>query len=244
MKTSSAAVAAILLLTSCTGQEVSSTPQATVPTSSAPAESSAPDSEPMSFEDIESGSGRLDPGTYVLHYSSIGGAEAFPTLAFTFTLPAGWDRVIIDGLAWNDKGLRIGFAVVDNLYVDPCDPELGLLEPPVGPSVDDLATALNTVPGIEITETNFDTYFGYPGVRLVVGSLDDPSSCPDDELRLAHVYGFPGVLAGMGEGESHELWILEVEGTRVVVHAVTAAGASAGARAEMQSVIDSIEIQA
>jgi len=245
MKTSSAAVAAILLLASCTGQEVSSTPQATVPTSSAPAESSAPDAEPRSFEDIESGSGGLRAGTYVLHYSSVGGAEAFPTLAFTFTLPSSsWDRVLIDGLAWNDNGTRLGFAVVDNLYVDPCDPDLGVHNPPVGSSVDDLAAALGSVPGVEIKETGFDSYFGFPGVRLVIGGLADLSLCADGEARLAHALGFPGFIAAPSEGDEHELWILQVEGTRVVIHAASDAGASDAARAALQSVVHSIEIQA
>lgn len=246
MKTSSATLALLFLLTSCSSQ-ASTDPAATAtpeaPASSKPAESSALGSAPVSFADSEGGS-RLEPGTYVLNYSTIAGPEAFPTLAFTFTLPAGWDRVVIDGLAWNDKGMRLGFAIVDNLFVDPCDPVLGLRDPPVGASVDDLATALASLPGVSITETEFDRYFGFPGVHLVLASTTDPLACPREEARLAHTLGFPGFIAAMGAGEHHELWILQVEGTRVVIHSASSAEAAADARAELQTVIDSIEIEA
>jgi len=249
MKKSSGALALILLLASCSSQQASTAPESTTTPEasvlSAPEESTAEGSAPMSFEDVESGSGHLRAGAYVFHYSSIGGAEAFPTLAFTFTLPSsGWDRVLIDGLAWNDNGTRLGLAVVDNLYVDPCDPDLGVHNPPVGSSVDDLAAALGNVPGIEIKETGFDSYFGFPGVYVVLGGLADLSQCADGEARLAHALGFPGFIAAPSEGDEHELWILQVEGTRVIIHAASDADASDAARAALKSVVDSIEIQA
>jgi hypothetical protein len=248
MKRLSLSVAAVLLLSSCSGQQASDTPKS-APSASASAtatsaESSTPtaSADPASFEGIESGSGKIAPGTYVLHYSSIGGAEAFPTLAITFTLPAGWDRVIVDGQAWNDKGMRIGFTTVDNLFVQPCQPELGVRDPAVGPSVDDLVTALGTVPGWTITESAFDTYFGFPGVRLALTGPDDIGSCPDGEPRLASAPGFPGFVTGAAEGERQELWILQVGTTRLVVHTLTDPQASAGALAELQSVTESVQI--
>ena len=155
--------------------------------------------------------GRAEPGTYVLHYDSIAGAQAFPTLAVTFTLPAGWQRVVIDGLVWNDAGQRVGVAVVDNLYVDPCDPDRGVRVPPVGPSVDDLAWALGALPGWELTEADHDVYMGYPGIRLVLSAPADMSSCAFEESRLAHSLGFPGFLTGIAGGEQ-ELWISALKG--------------------------------
>src|SRR5262245_15371813 len=46
----------------------------------------------------------LAPGTYMLPFASIAGADRFPTLAFYFTVPATWRRVEIDGAVWNDSG--------------------------------------------------------------------------------------------------------------------------------------------
>lgn len=246
MKRLSVSIAAILLLSSCSDQQASDTPEPT-PSASASATAAATSTaqastSPASFEDIERGSGKIAPGTYVLHYSSIGGAEAFPTLAITFTLPAGWDRVLVDGQAWNDKGMRIGFTTVDNLFVQPCQPELGVRDPAVGPSVDDLVTALGTVPGWTITDSAFDSYFGFAGVRLALTGPDDIGSCPDGEPRLASAPGFPGFVTGAAEGERQELWILQVGTTRLVVHTLTDPQASASALAELQSVIESVQI--
>jgi hypothetical protein len=197
----------------------------------------------MDFMDRGGESGSRQPGTYVLRYADIAGAAAFPTLAFTFTLPAGWERVAIDGLAWGPNGTRLRFAVVDNLYVDPCDPTLGVQNPPVGASVDDLALALGTLPGIEIGAVEFNDYFGgFSGLRIPVTTSVDPSSCSVEELRLAHTYGFPGFIEAFGDGERHELFIVAVEGTRVVVDAISNEETAADVRAELLAVVDSIQI--
>ena len=246
MTKSSGTFALILLLSSCSAQgstvpEVTTSPNA--PASSAPVESSAPDSAPMEFTDRGGESGSRPPGTYVLHYSDIAGTAAFPTLAFTFTLPEGWERVAIDGLAWGPNGTRLRFAVVDNLYVDPCDPTLGVLDPPVGASVDDLALALGTLPGIEIGQVEFNDYFGgFSGLRIPITITADPASCSAEELRLAHTYGFPGFVEIFGLGERHELFVVAVEGTRVVIDAISTDEASDGARAALLAVVDSIQI--
>jgi hypothetical protein len=196
----------------------------------------------MDFMDRGGDSGRRRPGTYVLHYSDIAGA-AFPTLAFTFTLPAGWERVAIDGLAWGPNGTRLRFAVVDNLYVDPCDPTLGVQDPPVGASVDDLALALGTLPGLEIGEVEFNDYFGgFSGLRIPLTITADPSSCDVEELRLAHTHGFPGFVEVFDQGERHELFVVAVEGTRVVIDAISDGEASDGVRAQLMAVVDSILI--
>jgi hypothetical protein len=247
MKKSSATVAVILILTACSGAQASTEPDATgapeASASSAPAESSAPDSAPMDFMQRGGETGSRQPGTYVLNYSDIAGAAAFPTLAFTFTLPAGWERVAIDGLAWGPNGTRIRFAVVDGLYVDPCDPTLGVQDPPVGTSVDDLALALGTLPHIEIGEGEFNDYFGgFSGLRIPLTTRADPSSCAAEELRLAHTYGFPGFIEAFGGGERHEMFIVAVEGTRVVVDAISDEDASDDVRAALMAVVDSILI--
>ncbi len=48
------------------------------------------------------------------------------------------------------------------------------------------------------------------------------------------------VRLGLGPGELHRLWVVDVEGTIVVVDATTFSGTSAADRAELQAIIDSI----
>jgi hypothetical protein len=187
----------------------------------------------------------LAPGSYVLHYASIGGEQAFPTLAITFTVPAGWDRVQVDGVLWNDSGMRLGFAVVDNLYVDPCDPDRGLREPAIGPSVDDLARAIATVPGWDVVdEVREDEFFGFAGSRVELVGPADISSCTDDASRLFHAVGTPGYVPAISDNEHHDILILNVQGTRLVIDAVATNDASAADLEELRAVMESIVIQA
>ena len=232
---------AAILLVGCASQPPAGavTPTAdaspTVPPPSAPVSAA-----PFPYEDVQDT--RLAAGTYTLRFSSIGGVQAYPTLAMTFTVGAGWNKVLIDGLVWNDAGYRLGFSIVDNLYVDPCVPDQGLVTPPVGPSVTDLASAMSTVPGWELIEADHDLYMGFPGIRLVLSVPDDMSSCPFEESRLAHTIGFPGFLTSIPGGEI-ELWILSVEGTRLVVSASRGPGLSAAASGDLQATLDSIVIR-
>lgn len=196
-----------------------------------------------SLEDIELGD-ELQPGTtYVLHFASIGGAAAFPTLSFTFTVPAtGWDRVRAEGVLWRDEGMRIGFVVVDNVYVDPCDPDLGLRDPAVGPSVDDLARALIALPPWQVRDVDEGTYFGFSGSIIKVAAPAHTASCADGEPRLFHTLGNPGYVPALVPSELVDLWILNVQGTRVVIGAHWAPDAPAEEVEEMRAILDSIEI--
>jgi hypothetical protein len=242
MRRSSAAVASILLLTSCAAQREPSLepgdPTSGVAASTAP-QPSAADSEPIAFEDVPGGS-RLEPGTYVLHYSSIGGAEAFPTLAITFTVPALWERVMIDGLLWNDAGAKLGFLVADNIYADPCDAEGGPHQPAVGASVDDLVTALTDLPGWEGAEVSDETFQGYRGMRIEVTNPGVGQPCEDPVALSTH--GNPGVFPAPTD-ERLVLHVLDVDGTRLVVAELSAEDAANSLLAELQAVVDSVEIE-
>jgi hypothetical protein len=238
MKTSSAAVAVSILLIGCTSQQPSTSPQPSVSGTATSAGAALP------FDQQERGH-KLRAGTYVLRYADIGGEQAFPTLAITFTIPDGWDRVQVDGLLWDKAGMRLGFAVVDNLYVDPCDPDRGLRDPAVGPSVDDLTRALATVPGWKVVgEVSEDEFYGFSGSRIELTGPADLSGCVDESSRLLHILGAPGYAPAASNGEHHELRILNVQGTRLVIYAVTEADTLDVNREELEAVLNSIQIEA
>jgi hypothetical protein len=195
----------------------------------------------MVFEEIEPGT-ELEPGTYVLNYSSIGGADDFPTLALTFTVPPGWQRVMVDGLVFNDNGTRLGMVVVDGMYADPCDPAAGVLTPAIGPSVDDLSSALLAYPGWEDSLATDVSLDGFEGQRVELNAGAD-ASCSGEAAQLFRTLGSPGFTMGPGNGDFHEVYILDVDGTRLVILAITEAEASADDRAALHAVLDSIQIQ-
>ena len=105
-------------------------------------------------------------------------------------------------------------------------PTIARLDPPVGPTVDDLATALTSFGPFEVSSPPRDvTVSGYQGTYLELTIPSDVSStffsaCEESELRswAAPLNGgepFSGYEAEAGMHE--EFWIVDVDGTRLVI---------------------------
>lgn len=250
------AILATAFVVGACGSGVSSAPAS--PVSSLPTEASPPPvgeatllpapsasfagPDATSFQDLVAGT-ELAPDTYVINYGSIGGADRFPTLALTFTVPAGWSRGHVDGVVWGGSGTRLAFVVADNLFVDPCNPSRGLRDPAVGPSVEDLSTALATVPNWNVERTSTGTFHGFPGTRVELTSPADLSACTEAASWLLHVLGDPGVAGAINGSERHDLRILDVDGTRVVIDAISTGESSEAALTELRALVDSIAVQ-
>jgi hypothetical protein len=150
-------------------------------------------------------------------------------------VPAGWTKNVVDSVVWTESSeARVSFGEQNGLNVDPCQPELGLVEQ-VGPSVDDLAAALAALPGIEST-TSDATIDGMAATRVDITAPDAFSECVANggEALLDTVSPLePGV---------HSFWILDVDGTRVVIRAVERANASTSDAGELAEVVQSVEI--
>lgn len=130
------------------------------------------------------------------------------------------------------------------------------LEPPVGPTVGDLATALTQLPPFVVTAPPSDvTMFGYAGKHLQLtvpnlpftGTRDDRlfSECQDDSL---HSYFFPtpgdSFYGYNGEpGRTEDFWILDVDGTRLVIIKNTSPETPSQDQAELDAMFKSIQIQ-
>ncbi len=56
---------------------------------------------------------------------------------------------------------EIGFQVVENVIADPCG--AGLLDPPVGPSVDEMVAAISSLDGFEASAPTDATVDGFSG---------------------------------------------------------------------------------
>jgi hypothetical protein len=184
--------------------------------------------------------GPLRPGTYV---------TADPFLArVTFTVPAGWEG-IMGGPYLVDLGKAaqpgaVSFQIFDTVYADPCDFSKGPLDPLPGPSVDDLATALAGLPRLDVSVPTDVTIDGYRGKQLTLTAPSDMTGCalsPDGNLLL---WELPlGARVGMTSGEVDRVWILDVDGQRLVIDAPQEAGALDDAsKVEVQAVLDSIRI--
>ncbi len=175
----------------------------------------------------------LAPGSYV--------AADFFQLKVGFTVPAGWQGNVggpyfmaVERSAPNTGGIY--FNILGNVYANPCHPETGLASPPVGASVTELLTSLTHLQGVTATTPVDTTVAGYPAKAL---TLTPSGTCAGG----VSVWQLPlGGTAGMIPGQQDHLWLLTVGATRLVIEVDEYVGQSAGAKAEVQAVLDSVNI--
>jgi hypothetical protein len=198
-------------------------------------------SAPSPTPDVRSGllfwSGRdLPAGEYVVD-------EPFP-LRLRFTVPDGWHAFgVVDGLAaicsnaceLPDR-VGLGFWVVSNVYADACDPA-GEVNPPIGPGVEDLAAALTSLPRHSATTPRSVSIGGQPATYLELTAAAELGPCALPGFRAwttgADVRDSP-------PGERNRLWILEIDGVRLMVDMAIPATAGAEDVAELEAVVESL----
>lgn len=232
-------------------------PTPSPPPSSTPTPVTSPASSPAVL--YPSNEGPLVAGTYVSTPFTPGhpaGAcmdppqpgcsdSAGDSIRVTFTVPDGWAGIL--GAVWlaaegssAPSGATMGFGRGGWLYGDPClTPEriAANVTPdvPVGPSVDDFANALADHPLLDATDPVAVTLGGYSGKYV---DLQLPSDLTGCEYRLWE----PGIYA-QGPNHRWHLWILDVDGVRLVVQTTDYAQTSPQRRAELQAMVDSIQIE-
>jgi hypothetical protein len=210
------------------------------------------------------------PGRYFVDPD---GDDATP-LRVTFQVATeGWQSwfgavKFLPGEADGFTGLSI--TTVTNVVSDGCRDHTAL-DPPVGPTVDDLAIALSQLAPFDVTAPPTDvTLLGYQGKHLeltvpalpVTGSgqknLARFAGCVDGELHswispindrspglLAHSTSPPrgAFNAYQAPGQTEEFWILDVEGTRVVLVSFDSPSSPAADIAERNAVFETIRIE-
>jgi hypothetical protein len=263
MKSSFAAavLVAVFLATGCaSGQGIASGTPASASLAAAaastPAETPTPTPSLSPAASPAFHEGPLQAGTYVV--APFGGADPLgvclvppqsgcidstndDSIRMTFTVPDGWGGApsnsiwLTDGGNASPGGAGLIFVRGAWLLTDPCqngkDPDI-----PVGPTADDFAAALAKHPLLDTTTPVDIKLAGYSGKYLDLQVPADISKC--DVYRPWE----PGLYA---QGPSHRwhLWILDVDEVRVVVQSTDYAGTSAQHRAELEAIVDSVQIE-
>ncbi len=165
------------------------------------------------------------------------------------TLPVGWETAdVFITKPDAEPFLAINFFDVANIYADPC--QWALLDPPVGPTVDDLASALADSPVFQATGARDVTVDGFEGkyIEFTVPDYDE-DECRRGRFGLWKEDGPGGVGTGIrpnlwaqSPDQHNQVWILDVDGTRLVILAWTFPDTSARDRADIDEILDSIQI--
>ena len=199
--------------------------------------------------------GPLPPGAYFVDPDG----NTFTKLRVRYDVRAdGWSQWT--GAAKFSAVGHVGVSItaVVNLVRDGCV-EHAWAAPPIGPSVDDLVAGLTTLRPFEVTSAPSDvTVYGFRGkhLELTVPALPVERGgeglrfvdCIDGRLK-SWVAWFDADEPGdafygyTGPGYTEEMWILDVEGTRLMIAAERSPGSPPLDLAELDAILDSIQIE-
>jgi hypothetical protein len=131
----------------------------------------------------------------------------------------------------------VTFQVVDNVVADPCSDQESaeLLDPPVGPSVEDLATAISSLQGYEATAPEDVTVSGFEGVEFTL-TAPETAGC-------GSTWATADRTTGVGAGEINLIRIVDVNGVRVVIVAAYHPVTPEADVATLEQVMDSVQIE-
>ena len=181
-----------------------------------------------------------------------------PSLEIVATGPDGWfgyPSWAMDGplpvRADAPTGIGISFFSANGLYSDPCHwdvegtgrADVGDVE--VGPTVDDLVAGLRANTFYTSTAATPVTIDDYAGQRLELQLPDDDFTRCDaeagDDVGHAFVFSGPGLYA-QGPANRWDLYILDVEGTRLISVILSYAGTPQGDLDLARSIIETMDI--
>jgi hypothetical protein len=225
------------------------------PEVTAPSPASSNDASPApAVQDIMEigGFAPLDPGTYSIDPD----LDADTPLRVEYEVPAGWSQWI-GAAKFSDAGhVGLSITTVSNLVTHGCR-DHSWADPPIGPSVDDLAAALVDLAPFRVTSPPRDVSVdGFHGTHLELtvpklpfeGEGDDGrfTRCIGGQLKswVAAIDTEPGdaYYGYTGPGYEEEFWILDVDGTRLMIAAERSPGSPSEDVEEQDSMLDSIRI--
>lgn len=197
----------------------------------------------------------LEPGTYFIDPD----LDPSTPLRVVYEVPVeGWSMWIGAAKPADDGHVMVSITTVTNLVRHGCR-DHSWADPPVGPGVDDLAAAMADLAPFRVTSPPKDvTIYEYSGKHLELTVPDLPVEGEGDDRRFTGCVGGnlkswvaaidtePGdaFYGYNGEpGRTEEFWILDVDGTRLVIEANWSPASPRKDVAEMRAILDSIQIE-
>ena len=193
----------------------------------------------------------LEPGPYFIDPDD----DPATPLMVTFEVDAeGWSGWVGAVKFAGEGHTAVSIVTVDNVAIEACEGPAPQ-DPAVGPTVEDLATALSELSPFELTEPPTDvTLLGYEGKHLkitvpdlaVTGSGDhaEYTDCVNGNLySWIDSSGEPFFGYNAEPGRYDEYWILDVDGTRLMISINSSPAMPPEGLAEAQAIIDSIEFE-
>ncbi len=203
----------------------------------------APTASPTPTAQLITGSNRaLEAGRYRFDYGAATGSGGLPGASVFITVPGGgwtnFDNFAVDrnySAASSEAGASFVIWNITDLYVDPCTDHTPQASPP-GNGIDELLEALAGQPGLEAGPQTDVTVDGYSGKYVELTVATDIATCTAGF--------FPWVDKFVqGNNEVLRVYALDVDGERLTFFARIPVITTPTHRAELESIIASIDIQ-
>ena len=181
---------------------------------------------------------QLPPGTYYVDK-----VDGTPTTRILVTVGAGWSS---DGWGiYKGDGLWMTFSRPDRVFLDACHPTDGFYPGPLT-TLDGLVAALSEQGGwVDVTTPTDISVDGYAGKAFQRKSPADFSDCSTPSPRFRSWENDNPDGKGWSyypPGDTESLWVLDLDGTIIILETRVQAGQPAAAHTEIAAVLDSIRI--
>jgi hypothetical protein len=190
--------------------------------------------------------GPLEPGRYVIatHDAAFNASHRV-----TIDVPDGYEGVGFVGefqvlkapLSVSGSDTGVGVYVVGYAFADACDWN----EPSPVSSADELVASLAGQQGLRPSPPTDVVVGGFAAtyMELTVPAQAKLDRCTNGRMQAWALTGDGSTWIWLNNADQHDLlWILDVDGVPLVIDAFLAAGASAQERAELEQIVESIQI--
>ena len=182
-----------------------------------------------------------EPGTYVLPTED---PDFDASYRITMELLDGYGPGVEGPVVFGtDEGQGMSAWTVGNVYAEPCRWVGTLLDPPIDSSVDGLVAGLASQKSRHASAPTDVTLDGFTGkfMELTVPARIDLADCHDGEFRT---WVDPmGGARNLEPGQRDLLWIVDVDGSRLVIDVALGPETTPQDRADRIQMVESIQIE-
>jgi hypothetical protein len=204
---------------------------------------------PIPVPTLPSQGGDVPSGTWRIPWGAAPGVapgtESDHRPSLVVTVPAGWTSFSGFTLDKNygptdaDAGPSLALWAITNTFRNPCT-DHQLAQPSPGPGVDALVSALAALPGVTAAAPRDVTIDGYRGKSIDLTVTTNLDTCADGFWT----WGDPGgYREAQVNGELDRVYVLDVDGQRRTFFLRIPTRTTPADRAELQTIVDSIDIQ-
>jgi len=130
--------------------------------------------------------------------------------------------------------------IPDNVYADPCHNAGQTPTPAVPSTVDGLATALTHMVGFEAGPVSDAQIGGHAGKTFVLTNAINTETAGCTGGAMLPMWTFPGGASGTNGGATEQIWVLDVNGTPVVIDGETFPTTQPADRGVIEPIVRSI----